>query len=180
MNICTPSTVPLLTQDRLASFFETMQQHEQDIREAALAVDYCNVFDQTATVEQCTRVVQALGSLAGTIHQFHQSFVGISVPLLVLEMREAAQGPWRLLLEMIDELIVFLASLRAVLSVMDTRDVLLQHDIVDQHKKIEDAVADAFCNDARWRDQLRFESLRFVRLRAEARLHHAGRRWSWT
>ena len=157
------------TQDRLTLFFELMQQYEQEIHEAALAVDYCNVFDRPVTAEQCTTAIQALGSLAETIKHLLHSFLGLSVPLLVLEMREAAQGPWRLLLEMIDELIVFLASLRAVLAVMDGRDFLLQHDIVDLHNEIQDAITDAFRNGARWRDSIRAESLRFVRIQTQAR-----------
>lgn len=178
MSIASPLLVPV-AQDRITLFFERMEQHEQEIHEAALAVEYSNVFDQLVTIEQCTLAIQALGSLAETIDQFQQSFIGLSVPILVVEMREAVQGPWRLVLEMIDETIVSLASLRAVLPVVEARDVQLRIDACDQLKELLESVAEGFRNGARWCDRVHFESVRFVRLRESVRYRHGIRRRQW-
>ncbi len=176
------SVVPLAVQDRLSLFFEVMQQHEQDIREAALAVEYCNVFGQPpVSPEQCTAAIQALGALRSTMIPLQESFIGLWVPIRIIEMREAVQSPWRLVLEITDEAIVLLASLRAVLPVVEARDLHLRLDVFEIQNEVREAVADAFRTNACWRTSVRVEEERFTRLREAAQLRRQAfrrrRRW---
>jgi hypothetical protein len=176
-----PST---LQRDPLALFFESMQHREQDIRDAALAVEYCNVFDCSAVSDgQYTAAIQALGSLMTTIHTFQMSFFDPSVPLLAFDARGAAQqGAWIVVLELIDKTIVALANCSLPACLGDACEQagedhsLLHH----QHTEVLEAVADALSTNVQWRDSVRYESLRFVRLRDAARFRQRvirRRRW---